>query len=313
MNGVRRWWRAVALTLVASVACVLLGFWQIDRREQRLARIAEVEANYDAEPVALGSVLPDTGSPLPQGAEYTPVSVTGTYDPSATVLVRNRPLDGRYGYLVLVPLELAGPPDASGSPDRVLVVDRGWIPSGPDGSAPASVPVPPTGTVRVVARLRPPEPPDTRSAPQGQVQHIDLAGSVTASLGGAAAQGLVTGAYAQLAVEEPAPAQRPALAPEPPADEGPHLGYSIQWFVFAAGMWAFLVVHVRRVAADEAAATSHGEDAGRALSTGTARVTGARTRRPPRPRRDEDAEDALLDAAEAAAGTPAQQLTRRAP
>lgn len=287
MTWARRWGRAVAVTLVASVACVLLGLWQIDRREQRLARIAEVEANYDAAPVALGSVLGAPGAPLPDGAEYTPVAVTGEYAADGTLLVRNRPLDGRYGYLVLTPLLLdeASSPAAGGP--GVLVVDRGWIPSGPDGSRPAQVPAPPAGPVEVVARLRPPEPADTRTAPAGQVQRVDLAGSVAEALadrapdGADPAPGLLTGAYGQLVAEDPRPAVNPALPPRPPADEGPHLGYSLQWFVFAAGLWAFLAVHVRRVTRDDAPSP---EEPVR--------------RRAPRPRHDEDAEDAALDAAE---------------
>ena len=287
MTWARRWGRAVAVTLVASVACVLLGLWQIDRREQRLARIAAVEANYDAAPVALGSVLGSPRAPLPDGAEHTPVAVTGEYAADGTLLVRNRPLDGRYGYLVLTPLLLDEASSTAAGGADVLVVDRGWIPSGPDGSRPAQVPAPPAGPVEVVARLRPPEPADTRTAPAGQVQRVDLAGAVAEALAEQdlaepdLAARLLTGAYGQLVAEDPRPAVNPALPPRPPADEGPHLGYSLQWFVFAAGLWAFLAVHVRRVTRDDAATP---EEPVR--------------RRAPRPRRDEDAEDSALDAAE---------------
>ncbi len=282
MSWVRRWGRAIAVTLVASVACVLLGLWQLDRREQRLARIAEVEGNYDAAPVALGSVLGSPRAPLPAGEQYTPVAVSGEYAPDSTLLVRNRPLDGAYGYLVLTPLVLDGADAPGGGGPAVLVVDRGWIPAGPDGSRPAGVPAPPQGRVDVVARLRPPEPADTRTAPAGQVQRVDLDGSVADGLAGSGLDAaLVTGAYGQLVAEDPRPAVNPALPPRPPADEGPHLGYSLQWFVFAAGLGAFLVVHGRRVGRDEAATPQEGA-----------------TARAPRPRRDEDAEDAALDAAE---------------
>jgi cytochrome oxidase assembly protein ShyY1 len=283
VSGLRRWGRAVALTLVASVVCVLLGLWQLERREQKLARIAEVEANYDAAPVPVAQVLPAASSPLPGGAVHTPVAVSGTYAPAGTLLVRNRPLDGNYGYLVLVPLVLD---DASGG--GVLVVDRGWVRPGPDGSRPGAVPPPPSGPVSVVARLRPPEAGDDRGAPAGQVQRIDLAGSVAAALrpalGEQEVRGLRTGAYGQLAAEQPRPATHPALPRRPAPDEGPHLGYSLQWFVFAAGMWAFLVVHVRRASRDAAPAPLEAPPAAR----------------PARPRRvrDEDVEDAAMDAAE---------------
>ncbi len=284
VSGVRRWWRPVALTLVVSLGCVLLGLWQLDRREGKLARIAQVTANYDTPPVALPLALP--GAVLAPGAEYTPVAVTGTYAPQATLLVRNRPLGGVFGYLVLVPLRLDA---ASGG--GALLVDRGWIPQGDDGSRPDAVPDPPSGPVSVVARLRPPEPGDDRGAPTGQVTRIDLTGSVSAALGDA---GLRTGAYGQLVTEDPRPPVAPALPPRPQADEGPHLGYSLQWFVFAAGLWGFLAVHVRRTRRDEQAPP---DPADPAAGADAERRRAARARR----RRDEDAEDAALDAAEARA------------
>ena len=284
MSG-RRWYRAVALTLVASVVCVLLGLWQLDRREGRLASIAVVQGNWDAAPRALRDVLAGSGARLGRTQEYTPVAVTGRYEPSRTLLVRNRPQDGVFGYYVLVPLRLDA---ASGG--GVLMVNRGWIPPGEDGAAPDDVPAPPSGEVRDVVRLRPPEAPDGRGAPRGQVQRIDVGGTVRRAVAaeGGVGGGLVTAAYGQLVSESPGPARAPVPVPEPDADPGPHLGYSVQWFVFAAGMWGLLAVQVRRSRAEEEAAA-----AGLPSPASAARER-ARARR----RVDEDAEDALLDAAE---------------
>lgn len=281
----RRWWRAVALTVVASVACVLLGFWQLDRRESRLATISVVQDNWDAPPLSLPAVLPPAGGSLGERQEFTPVDVAGTYEPTGTLLVRNRPQGGVFGYLVLVPLRLDA---ASGG--GVLMVNRGWIPPGENGAAPDEVPRPPSGEVRDVVRLRAPEPADGRSAPRGQVQRIDLEGTVRDALDveGAVDAGLVTAAYGQLAAESPRPSRAPALAPEPDADPGPHLGYSVQWFVFAAGMWVLLAVQVRRSRAEEEAVLAGLPSPGKA----------ARARSAARRRVDEDAEDAALDAAE---------------
>lgn len=268
-----RWVGGLALAVVLALACVALGAWQWDRREQARERNAPVLANYATDPRPVTEVLgtqPSTGV-LPRDAEWTPVRARGRYVPEQTLLVRNRPLDGRPGYHVLVPLRLED--------GRTLVVDRGWLPTGATGAAPDAVPAPPSGVVDVVARLRPPEPASERDAPAGQVQTIDL-DAIAAALD---APDLVTSAYAVLAEEDPPVSSAPVPLPRPAVDEGPHLSYSLQWFVFAAGIFVGYGVLARRTARDLAA------EAGGPP-------------RPPRPARRrptaEQEEDALLDAAE---------------
>jgi cytochrome oxidase assembly protein ShyY1 len=295
-----RWLGLLALAVVAAVACVLLGSWQWDRREQRLARNAEVVGNYDRDPVPLEQALPDLGR-FPEGATWTPVEVEGEYVEDATVLVRNRTRDGRPGYQVLVPLRSADGP--------VLVVDRGFLPVGQTGEGPDEVPAPPSGEVTVVARLRAPEPTDQRGAPAGQAQRINpaaLAAALAESSGGRfEASDVVTGAYADVAAEDPRPAQAPAPEPRPALDEGPHLSYALQWVVFGIGALVGFVVLARRTAQDDAE-----ELAARPERADPQRPSGRPAgHAPQRARRGrpsaEDEEDALLDAAERqAAGGP---------
>ncbi|PWJ50676.1 Cytochrome oxidase assembly protein ShyY1 [Quadrisphaera granulorum] len=247
----RRWLRAIALALLFSLACLALARWQWDRRVERVAAIDLVEANYHRSPVPLATALPDFTSPLPRDRTWTPVAVSGTYLAQATLLVRHRPHEGQgYGYEVLVPLRL--------DDGHLLVVDRGWLPPDPTSlDGPSVVPAPPAGRVDVVVRLRPSEPVDGRDAPPGQVQAIDLAGSVAsgiaAAIGATAATvspEVITAAYGELEKdgETPAPTAAPRAADAPSLDEGPHLGYTVQWLLFAIGAWVFLVVHMRRAA-----------------------------------------------------------------
>lgn len=261
-----RWIGGLALAAVVAAVCVLLGTWQWDRREQAAARNAPVVANYDAAPVPVQDVPAVGDDVLPDEAEWTPVTASGTYLAERTLLVRNRPLNGRPGYHVLVPLRLA-----SGG---VLVVDRGWVPTGATGLEPDVVPPPPDGEVEVVVRLRPPEPPAERDAPPGQVHRIDPA-RVADLLPG---EDVVGGAYGVLASEQPGPDVAPVLLPRPETTEGPHLSYSLQWFVFAAGAFVAYGVLARRTARDLGAAPA------------------ARPRHRPSA---EDEEDALVDAANA--------------
>lgn len=215
-----RGWAAGALfVVVLSVAFVWLGDWQFGRHETKVVRNERIDTNYFAPPVPLTSVLASPSTPLPPREQWRPVQVRGTYEPDRTVLVRNRPLRGVFGYEVIVPLR-----QADGS---AVLVDRGWIPNGRTGAEPDSVPAPPTGTVTVVVRLRPGEPPLDRDPPPGQELRIDLA-RIAAGTGGPVYQ-----AYGVLASEDPTPSEAPTLLPHPDEDLGPHLSYSFQWAVFA--------------------------------------------------------------------------------
>lgn len=271
----RRWLGGLALAVVVAIGCVVLGTWQWDRREQRLERNALVTGNYDRPPASLDDVLPEAASPLPAGTEYTPVTLEGRYLEDSGLLLRNRPLDGLPGYHSLVPFQ-------TGDGDVVLV-DRGWIPVGSTGAAPDDVPAPPAGDVEVTARLRPGEGRSERDAPPGQLQQIDL-GAVAELLGDEGAPAMRTGAYGVLAAERPAPTDAPTPLPRPAVDEGPHLSYSLQWFVFALGALVGFVVLVRRTAGDRA--TGSGATIGPAAHTRRSRPSA------------EAEEDALLDAAE---------------
>jgi cytochrome oxidase assembly protein ShyY1 len=269
------------------VVFVLLADWQMHRRAEKLAAIALVTGNYDRRPVPVASLLASPAAAMDPQRQWTKMRATGHYAPAETLLVRNRPADGDFGYLVLVPLRLDG--------GGVLLVDRGWIADGPTAEVPSSVPAPPKGHVTVVARLLPGEPHDPRSAPEGQVQAIDLSGSVPRGLAAAGAAGradaasLLRGGYGRLVSEDPAAKVTPEPEDAPDLDEGPHLGYAVQWVLFAVGAWAFLVVHMRRAAYDADVA------AGRRLPRAELTVYD-----PDRRPSDEEVEDAAVDAFERA-------------
>lgn len=245
-----RWLGGLAVAVAFALVCVSLGLWQWDRRTARHEANMLITANYGQPPVDVGSLLPPAGSLLPTADEWRPVEATGRYLPEGTVLLRQRPLDGTNGFHVLVPLVLddAGAPGAG----RALLVDRGFLPSGDDAGA-VDVPPPPSGVVTTVVHLRPAEEPYGR-APAGQTRTIDPGGlaerSPTSGALAAADAQLVDGAYGVLAQESPATSASPRLLPAPPVDEGPHLSYAFQWWVFAAGGFVGYGVVARRHAAD---------------------------------------------------------------
>lgn len=262
-----RWLGWLLMVVVLAAGCVGLGRWQLDRREDVVANIQRIEANYDAAPQRYvpGQNGFDSYAPA---REWTPVTFTGTYDVDSQVVVRNRPLNGQPGYEVLTPLRLD---DGS-----AVIIDRGWLPIGNiEAGRPDEIPAPPAGQVEVTARTKPGEPAVNRGAPEGQVASIDLT-----SLADRVSYPLQHEAYGLLALERPAAANTPIAAPKPSIDEGPHLSYSMQWFAF--GVLAF-------VGLGYAARQQRRSDA---EQDGTAADRPVRRRR--RPSAEEE-EDAILD------------------
>lgn len=292
--AVRRATGLVLLAVALATACLLLGRWQWHRHVARDAAIRLVAANYGADPVPLADLLPTVDAPLDPADAWHPVTVTGTYDPASTVLLRNRPVDGRPGFHVLVPLVVD---DAA---PTVLVVDRGWVAWDEDASAEVTVPDPPAGAVTVTARLRPDEPATDRSAPARQVQVINV-GQVLAA-GGLTAQSY--GGYGALVTEDPAPGTALGPLPAPSTDPGSHLSYAFQWWTFGIGALVGFGWMARREVLEERAAeaAASGPDpaadqpgpASPAPQAGTRRSA---PRTPARRRRtsDEETEDALID------------------
>ncbi|PXA67645.1 SURF1 family cytochrome oxidase biogenesis protein [Cryobacterium arcticum] len=216
----KQWAGYLALTIVFAVVCSGLGMWQLARRAEAQAEISRVDANFDADAVNLTDALPTLDS-FEESQKWLPVEMTGTYLLDQELLVRNRTFNINPGFEVLTPLLLAN--------GDIFIVDRGWIPTGENQDAPDSVPAAPTGEVTVVARLKQGEPVLAgRSATGNQVATINLP-AIADRLGA----DTYTGAYGLMKTEDPAPADRPTAVARPVRDEGPHLSYAFQWFVFA--------------------------------------------------------------------------------
>lgn len=272
----RRWVQTLAVAALVAAVCAAAGLWQWSRHTDRSAAIAQVEAGYNAAPVPVAELL-RLDTELPQESLWRPATVVGHYLQDAEVLLRNRPVSGQPGFHVLTPLvieegELAG---------AVLVVDRGWVPTGGDGSGDVELPPAPRGTTEVVVRLRPGEPPSARQAPAGQVQAIAV-DQVREASRAAWPDRVIADAYGAVATEDGVPPTGLGALPRPSTDPGSHLSYAFQWFVFAVGAVVGSIVLMRR---DTAARDGDDRDA-------AAQPRPARRRAPTA----EEEEDALLDA-----------------
>ena len=222
----RRWAGYLALTILFAAVCSGLGVWQLARRDQALTELFKIDSNFDSNPVPVTEALPElTG--FDESQKWMPVELTGTYLVDDEMLARNRPLNVNPGFEVLTPLLLAD--------GTIFIVDRGWLPTGQEQDAPDTVPAPPSGTVTVVARLKASEPDlPGRTATGNQVATINLS-TIAERLN----EPTYTGAYGLMAKESPAATEeRPTAVLKPIRDEGPHLSYAFQWFVF--GLLAFI-------------------------------------------------------------------------
>lgn len=210
-------------TLVVAMAGA--GLWQLDRRDQRQERNAQVAART-AEPVAEAADLAEPGAyDEVDELEFRRATATGTYRADDEVLVRSRTRDGAPGSWVLTPLDLGD--------GTAVVVNRGWIAnSGQLLAVPAEARAP-EGTVTVTGLVRLTE---TRGSFGSQDPDegvlADLARADVARLDQQVDVDLLP-FFVQLLDQRPAPdATAPLFVPVPELDEGPHLSYAGQWLVF---------------------------------------------------------------------------------
>lgn len=216
----KRWLGYFTLLLVFSIVSALLGNWQFARRAEARAEIARVDANYDAAPVPVNEVVAPGVSFDENQMKWRPVLLQGRYV-GEPVLARNRPGLGAVGSNIIHPF-LTETGD-------VMFIDRGWTDVSAKEASDAVLPQPPDGLVTVIARLRESEPSISgRSSAGNTVASIN--GEELASLTGTT-DSAITSAYGQLISEEPS-AETGVLAQRPVRDEGPHLSYALQWYVF---------------------------------------------------------------------------------
>ncbi|QDY76128.1 SURF1 family protein [Streptomyces qinzhouensis] len=273
----RQW---VCLTLIGLVlipAMIELGFWQFHRHERRVEQNALIARNLDAAPVPV-TELTSPGHRVPRSDYWRGAVATGTFDTSGEVVVRRRTdADERVGYHVLTPLVLTD--------GRVVLVNRGWVPSATDPTAFPEVPAPPRGTVTVSGRLKADETTkasgikDLAGLPPRQVMLINS--EQQAKLLGKE----VLGGYLELTGPEPA-GGLPKVIPSPDHESiGAHMAYAVQWWLFTFAVPVGWVILVRREVRDRraAAAKKTGEagepgeagEAGAPGEAGTTEATGA--------------------------------------
>jgi len=116
MSGFRPGLVPTLITVPTLIVLICLGFWQLDRREQKATLIERVESRMDLDPVPLPAQIHD-----PDVWDYRPVTVTGRYVHDQEMYLFGRTYQRTPGIHVITPLERE---DGAG----VVLVNRGWVP-----------------------------------------------------------------------------------------------------------------------------------------------------------------------------------------
>lgn len=211
-----RGWLVAGAALLCIGVTARLGFWQLDRAQQKLGIQAAVEAE-SARP-QLGTA--DVGS---EQQLHRSVALRGTWVADRTVWLDNRPMDGRAGFYVVTPLRLAGR-------DQAILVQRGWAPRDPANRSRLPPVATPAGEVEVVGRLA---ASPSRLYELGQ----EAAGPIRQNLELAAFAAEARLALLPLTVVQTAGGDGDGLLrhwPAPDLGLHKHYGYAFQWFALSA-------------------------------------------------------------------------------
>ena len=224
----RRWIIATLLVLFGAGVCIRLGIWQLDRLDQRRAFNARVLAQVDQPTLILDceALAEDIAS-----MEYRPVQVSGEYDFSQEIALRNQYYGSEWGVHLVTPLKISGS-------DQSILVDRGWIPAADfEAGDWSKFAEPGIVTVRGVIRaaqskaqlgsLTDPTPAPGEAPRQAwYFVNIEL---ISKQIPYA-----LLPAYIQQAPDPSWTTLPYRTQPELEITEGPHMGYALQWFTFAS-------------------------------------------------------------------------------
>ncbi len=219
------------LLLAAPIPLFLaLGFWQLDRADQKRALAQTLATRAELSPAPIEGLIPDADA---EALRYRPVVATGRFVADHQVLIEGRREGNQTGFHVITPLRL-------GVSGPLLLVNRGWIPARPNGE-PTPAPVP-EGEFTLAGEAEVPAPP---------ALVLDRGGDAAKSWGWR--WPYLTVDLFRATVSEPVQPVLMLLSPQDPngfvrhwtrplPNVGMHLGYAVQWFGFAL---IALVVYLR--------------------------------------------------------------------
>lgn len=206
-----------ALALLLIALCLWASHWQYARGVARHHRNFTIASHVDQPITTLDAMGPDVS-----GAEWRKVSVTGKFDPSHQILLRNQYSQGTYGFDLLTLFTDTG--------SRTFWVDRGWIAPGKNATSTPALPQTSTNIVTITGRIRLED-----SLPQGSFFAISPGSKNLISKWNAQSK---TSSKTENFYIDLLSASNSAMTPAVPVElpeltDGPHMAYALQWLFFA--------------------------------------------------------------------------------
>ena len=223
-------WKMLCLALVSICLLISLGIWQLQRAAEKRGLLAMYQTQMQRAPVALSGT---------SAQQYQRVQVQGLAQLPITLLLDNQHHAHQFGYDVLTPLLM--------DDGNVLLIDQGWVPGDPSRVSLPDM----TGLKSDLHYSGQVYYPATRSFVLGvglevKTPNIIVIESLNMTM---ISQFLHKPVYPFI-IRQSAERQTRFVRDWPIVASSPvrHIGYAVQWFIFALGLGVmFIVFHTKRL------------------------------------------------------------------
>ncbi|MFT6031077.1 MAG: surfeit locus 1 family protein [Oleiphilaceae bacterium] len=244
-------WLVSSLFFILILGLVSLGSWQLNRADDKQSLQKMIDQRSALEPLSLNM-------PFEEFAPYQIVQATGEYRAKDSILLDTVVYQGKPGYFLITPFEII-------ASRAVILVNRGWL---PQGTIKQDLPTfkTPEGLITLEGHLNPPMSnpalKDNLSNPLSATPplwyYMDQA--FFSQINGYSVLPLIlklkVGGQTSTFSSTSIPKEYTEIAliqdwPNYDANSGVHIGYSIQWFVFAIfGLLAYIGISFKKTKKD---------------------------------------------------------------
>lgn len=237
----RKWWWVTLLVIALMALLARLGFWQLDRLQERRAANAQLLAAIESAPIDLNrdavSYAPLRPDEVTSDLANRDVVMTGEFDYANQRVLKLQNWAGRAGVHLITPFVLE-------NGDSAVLVDRGWIPDAEYEAGNAFDENKGTQVVDGYVALTETISRRTADAVVPASPGIELFRVDIAALQEDMPYTLIP-FYVRVTPPDGEITSLPIpMAKEVDLSEGPHLDYALQWFIFSLGLGIAYVVYI---------------------------------------------------------------------